>query len=71
MSVWPSIKVKKLIAIIEKNGWKLKRREGSHRRFCKEGFPDYTIAYHDGKEIPSMALKRMAASLGLTLQDFQ
>ena len=54
----PSIKTKQLIAFVRRNGWQLKRIEGSHRVFSKSGFEDYTIAYHDNDEISPYILKK-------------
>ncbi|MDR0548269.1 MAG: type II toxin-antitoxin system HicA family toxin [Deltaproteobacteria bacterium] len=33
MTIWPAISSKKLIHILNKNGWILKRQKGSHQIF--------------------------------------
>lgn len=67
---WPSINVRKLVSVMEKNGWIVKRQKGSRRRFSKAGYEDYTVAYHDSIDIPPHSLKRMAIALGLTIENF-
>ena len=49
MQKLPAIKTKHLIVFMERNGWTLKRTEGSHRVFAKLGNKDYVVAFHDNK----------------------
>jgi predicted RNA binding protein YcfA (HicA-like mRNA interferase family) len=50
-------------------GWEIKRQSGSHRTLCREGWPDYTFAFHDGEEIGPRMLARIAKNTGLQPKD--
>ena len=65
MSQWPSIKAKRLLAILKKNGWSVKRQTGSHKTLEKSGFPDFIFAFHDNIEIGPKILARIAKHTGL------
>lgn len=66
MSHWPAIKAKKLLAVLYRLGWEPKRgREGSHLTLCRDGWPDYVFAFHDGDEVGPKMLARVAKHTGL------
>lgn len=69
MSQWPSIKAKRLLAVLFGIGWELKRRSGSHRTLSREGWPDVVFAFHDGEEIGPRMLARIAKHTGVTPED--
>ncbi|TAN49675.1 MAG: type II toxin-antitoxin system HicA family toxin [Rhodospirillales bacterium] len=65
MSPWPSIKAKRLLAVLLKNGWSVKRQTGSHRTLARDGFPDMVFAFHDSDEIGPRMLARIAKHTGI------
>jgi predicted RNA binding protein YcfA (HicA-like mRNA interferase family) len=65
MSPWPSIKAKRLLAVLLKNGWNVKRQTGSHRTLARDGWPDMVFAFHDNEEIGPRMLARIAKHSGL------
>ena len=65
MSQWPSRKARPVLAALLKLGWSVKRQTGSHRTLQREGWPDYTFAFHDGEEIGPRMLSRVAKHTGL------
>jgi predicted RNA binding protein YcfA (HicA-like mRNA interferase family) len=69
MSQWPSVKARTLLAALIRIGWSVKRQSGSHRTLQRSGWPDYTFAFHDGEEIGSRMLTRVAKHTGLTPED--
>lgn len=69
MSVWPAIKARRLLAALERLGWRVKRTTGSHRILAREGWEDLVFAFHDGEEIGPRMLARIARSSGLTPDD--
>lgn len=69
MSRWPAVKAKRLLASLRVIGWQIKRQTGSHRVLCREGWPDYVFAFHDGDEIGPKMLSRISKNTGLTPQD--
>ena len=65
MSPWPSGKAKKVLAALQSIGWYVKRQTGSHKTLARDGFPDFVFAFHDGEEIGSRMLSRIAKNTGL------
>ena len=65
MSQWPSRKARPVLAALLKLGWSVKRQTGSHRTLQREGWPDYTFAFHDSEEIGPRMLARVAKHTGL------
>jgi len=69
MSDWKSIKAKRLLAALEKIGWRVKRQTGSHKILERAGWADVVFAFHDNDEIGPKMLARMAKVTGLTPKD--
>ncbi len=69
MSNWPSIKASRLLRALLSIGWQVKRQSGSHRTLSREGYPDYTFAFHDGDTIGPKMLARVAKHTGLKAED--
>ncbi len=69
MSRWPISKAKRVYAALLKRGWELKRSSGSHRVLCKQGYPDFVFAFHDGEEIGPRMLSRIGKHTGLMPSD--
>ncbi len=69
MSNWKSAKAKRVLAALEKIGWQIKRQKGSHKTLEREGFADYVFAFHDGEEIGSKMVTRIAKKTGLKPED--
>lgn len=69
MSNWKSIKAKRLLAALEKIGWKVKRQTGSHKILERAGWQDVVFAFHDNEEIGPKMLARIAKVTGLKPED--
>lgn len=69
MNPWSSAKARRVLAALLRIGWSQKRRSGSHRVLQRDGWPDYTFAFHDGDEIGPKMLSRIGAQTGLTPDD--
>lgn len=69
MTEWRSIKAKRVLAALERIGWRIKRQKGSHRVLERQDFPDYVFAFHDRDEIGSKMLSRIARKTGLMPED--
>jgi predicted RNA binding protein YcfA (HicA-like mRNA interferase family) len=69
VSEWPSTKAKRVLAAPLCLGWRIKRQSGSHRTLSREGWPDFTFAFHDNDELGGRALVRLARDSGLTPND--
>lgn len=69
MSDWKSVKAKRLLAALEKIGWRVKRQAGSHKILERAGWADVVFAFHDNEEIGPKMLSRMAKVTGLKPED--
>ena len=69
MSEWKSAKAKRVLAALEKIGWQIKRQKGSHKTLSRTGWADYVFAFHDGEEIGSKIMPRIAKKTGLKPED--
>ena len=60
------MKVRDVIKLIEKDGWKLRNLEGSHRQFVHPAKPGkVTIAGHRSGEVPKGILASILRQAGL------
>lgn len=69
MSDWKSAKARRVLAALEKIGWRIKRQKGSHKTLSRTGWEDYVFAFHDGDEIGSKIMPRIAKKTGLKPED--
>lgn len=69
MTSWPSTKARRVLAALLRIGWSIKRQRGSHRLLEREGWPDFTFAFHDDEEIGPRMLARIARRTGLSPDD--
>jgi predicted RNA binding protein YcfA (HicA-like mRNA interferase family) len=69
MSSFPSTKAKQVLAALIRIGWSVKRQTGSHKVLQREGYEDFVFAFHQGEEIGSRMLQRIAKKIGLTPDD--
>ena len=69
MSNWPSTRARRVLAALERIGWRTKRQTGSHKVLAREGWPDVVFAFHDGDEIGPRMLARLAKVTGLEPTD--
>ncbi len=69
MRKWKSAKAKRVLKALENIGWQIKRQKGSHKILEREGREDYVFAFHDGEEIGSKMMARIAKRTGLQPED--
>jgi predicted RNA binding protein YcfA (HicA-like mRNA interferase family) len=69
VSQWPSAKASRVLRALLRIGWSIKRQTGSHRTLCREGWPDYVFAFHEGDEIGPRMLAKIAKYTGLQPSD--
>ncbi|HZT32959.1 MAG TPA: type II toxin-antitoxin system HicA family toxin [Bryobacteraceae bacterium] len=69
MSRWPSVKARQLLAALLRIGWTIAWQSGSHRRLKRDGWPNYTFAFHDAEEIGPGLLAQVAKKTGLKPED--
>jgi predicted RNA binding protein YcfA (HicA-like mRNA interferase family) len=69
VSHWPSTKARIVYKALLKIGWAVVSQRGSHQKLRREGFADYTWAFHDGEELGPKMLARIAKHTGVTPGD--
>lgn len=69
MSEWPAVKAKRLLAVLLRLGWSVKRQAGSHKILSRPGWADVVFAFHDSEEIGPRMLARVAKVTGLRPED--
>ena len=69
MSRWRATKANRVLAALERIGWRIKRRRGSHRILAKAQWQDVVFAFHDREEIGPKMLARIARKTGLKPED--
>ena len=69
MSEWSSTKAKRILAALLRIGWEIKRTSGSHRTLVREGWVNYTFAFHDSEEIGPVLLSKISKQTGLKPED--
>jgi predicted RNA binding protein YcfA (HicA-like mRNA interferase family) len=58
---FPSLKAKRLLAILERRplSYRVARQSGSHRRMESPGHPPLTFAFHDKATIPAGLVRKI------------
>ncbi|MCX6358605.1 MAG: type II toxin-antitoxin system HicA family toxin [Armatimonadetes bacterium] len=69
MTIWPTVKARRLLTALQRIGWSEARRTGSHRVLVRDTWPDFVFAFHDGEEIGPRMLARVARHTGLRPED--
>lgn len=69
MSDWPATRARRVIAALERKGWRVKRQTGSHKVLSRPGWPNVVFAFRDGEELGPRMLARIAKTTGLTPDD--
>jgi predicted RNA binding protein YcfA (HicA-like mRNA interferase family) len=69
MNSWPSTRAARVLAALERIGWRVKRQRGSHRMLERDGWADFVFAFHARDEIGPRMLARIARRTGLRPED--
>lgn len=69
MTAWPATRARRVLAALEKIGWRVIRQRGSHRVLAKAKHPNFIFAFHDRDEIGPKMLARIARHTGLRPKD--
>ena len=67
--MWRTVKASRVLTVLLRLGWHIKRQKGSHRILGKDGKTDITFAFHDREEIGPRMLARIAKHTDLTPDD--
>jgi predicted RNA binding protein YcfA (HicA-like mRNA interferase family) len=69
MTEWPATRARRVLAALQKIGWRIQRQRGSHRVLAKDGQPNFVFAFHDREEIGPRMLARISRHTGLRPED--
>ena len=69
MNQWPAVRARRVLAALQKIGWRIARQRGSHRVLARDGYPNFVFAFHDAEEIGPKMLARIARHTGLRPDD--
>ena len=69
MNTWPAVRARRVLAALQKIGWRIARQRGSHRVLVRDGYPNFVFAFHDAEEIGPRMLARIARHTGLRPED--
>lgn len=69
MSNWPATKARRVLAVLTRIGWTIKRQSGSHRTLARRDWPDVVFAFHDDAEVGPKMLARISKHTGLRPED--
>ena len=69
MGEWGSARASRVLAALQRIGWRVVRPRGSHRRLERDGWPPMVFAFHDDEEIGPQMLARIAKDSGLRPDD--
>lgn len=69
MNAWPSAKARRVLAALERIGWRVVCTSGSHKTLKREGWPQYRFAFHDREELGPVMRAEIARHTGLRPDD--
>ena len=69
MSDWRATRARRVLAALQKIGWRIQRQRGSHRVLSKDGHANFVFAFHDREEIGPRMLARIAKHTDLRPDD--
>jgi predicted RNA binding protein YcfA (HicA-like mRNA interferase family) len=69
VSRWPSTKARRVLAALQRLGWRIKRQAGAHRTLERKGWADVVFAFHEDEELGPRMLARIAKHTGLRPED--
>jgi predicted RNA binding protein YcfA (HicA-like mRNA interferase family) len=69
MNGWPATRAGRVLRVLVRIGWTIKRQRGSHRTMSRPGWPDYVFAFRDDEELGPRMLARVAKHTGLRPDD--
>lgn len=66
----PVLKSREVVSILDKLGFVEIRQRGSHRQYRHSDGRQTTVPFHRGQDISPILLRRIAADIGLTVEEF-
>jgi predicted RNA binding protein YcfA (HicA-like mRNA interferase family) len=66
---WHATKARRVLAALQRIGWRVKRQKGSHKTLARAGWPNYVFAFHDKVEVSPVVLAKIGKKTGLRPED--
>ncbi len=66
----PVLKPREVVALLEAHGFSQIRQRGSHKQFRHPDGRSTTVPFHHGRDIAPSLLRKIAADVGLGVEDF-
>ena len=70
MASLPVLKARQVVALLEALGFVEVRQRGSHKQFRHADGRTTTVPFHDGRDISPALLRKIAADIHLTVDEF-
>ncbi len=70
MGLVPVLKPREVVALLEAHGFSQIRQRGSHKQFRHPDGRVTTVPFHQGRDIAPSLLRKIAADVGLSIEDF-
>lgn len=70
MGSLPVLKPRQVVALLEAQGFAEVRQRGSHKQFRHPDGRVTTVPFHAGRDISPALLRRIAADIHLTVEEF-
>jgi len=68
MGMYPVLKPREVVAILEKLGFVEVRQKGSHKQYRHSDGRSTTVSFHPGRDISPILLRKIAGDIGLTIE---
>jgi len=66
----PVLKPREVVALLEAHGFREVRQRGSHNQFRHDDGRSTTVPFHGGRDISPVLLRKIAADIRLTVEEF-
>ena len=66
----PVLKPREVVALLDAHGFREVRQRGSHKQFRHDDGRSTTVPFHGGRDISPVLLRKTAADIRLTVEEF-
>jgi Predicted periplasmic or secreted lipoprotein len=66
----PVLKPREVVALLDAHGFREVRQRGSHKQFRHDDGRSTTVPFHGGRDISPVLLRKIAADIRLTVEEF-
>lgn len=70
MGIFPVLKPKEIVSILDSLGFHEVRQKGSHKQIRHSDGRCTTVPFHSGRDISPVLLRQIVKDIGLTIEEF-